>query len=85
MAVDSESASMGWELLKGGSLLAFAAAVLWELRQQRTERNQHNKVINALLGDLNSAMAILLDRAGIKMRKQTHPLGIPTVEGESES
>ncbi len=61
--------------IRSGSLLAFAGAVLWELRQQRNERNQQNKMLTALLNDLNSAMAILLDRSGVKRRSLTPALG----------
>lgn len=72
----------GW--VQSGGILAFAGAVLWELRQQRNERNQQNKVLTALLHDLNTALSILLDRSGEKRRKPTNPsIPIPP-EGESQ-
>ena len=69
--------------VQSGSLLAFAGAVLWELRQQRNERNQQNKMLTSLLNDLNTALAILLDRSGVKARKPTNP-SLQVVESENQ-
>jgi hypothetical protein len=80
--VNGASDIAGW--VQSGSLLAFAGAVLWELRQQRNERNQQNKMLTALLHDLNTALSILLDRSGVKPRKPTNP-AIPTITSEGES
>lgn len=68
--------------IQSGSLLAFAGAVLWELRQQRNERNQQSKVMAVLLQSLDSSIAILLDRNGVK-RKPTNP-AIPIITSEEE-
>lgn len=89
---DIDTSVQGWEALKSLSIVAFAGAVLWELRQQRNERNQQitaqqnrDRMMSSLLGDLHSAISILLDRAGIKPRKQTHPTGVPTTDESPEA
>lgn len=69
---DIETTSQGWEAVKAASLLVFASAVMWELRQQRSERNAQNDLLGKIIrgytksvNRLHRAIAILLDRAGI--------------------
>lgn len=90
--IDTTATALEW--LKGGGLLAFAAAVLMELRAQRVERNDANVkqaardgVITSILMEQRSWLMVLLDRAGVRVsakRAPTTPTGVPVVDDTQE-
>jgi hypothetical protein len=56
----TDPGTAGW--IQAGSLLAFAGAVLWELRQQRIERRESEHTTRALLNTISMRLAVLLER-----------------------
>lgn len=50
------------QLVSGGGVLAFAAAVWLELRQQRIERRNSEETIRELLTEQRSILTALLER-----------------------
>ncbi len=78
--MDPDSANQISDLAKligGGGLVAFAASVWYELRQQRTERIKSAEQTNAILGAIKDALAALLERD--RMRAETPPRGQPII------
>ncbi len=83
--IDAAGTALEW--VKGGGVLAFACAVLWELRSQRTERAAANQTISSLLMEQRSWLMVLLDRAGVRVsakRAPTTPTGVPVVDADAE-
>jgi hypothetical protein len=63
-------------IVGGGGLIAFAAAVWYELRQQRIERRASDERQDALLSAIREALAALLERERIR---DTPPRGVRRV------
>lgn len=69
------------KIIGGGGLIAFAASVWYELRQQRSERARQNEQTNAILlaikdgqAALREIISALLERD--RMRASTPPQGV---------
>lgn len=67
-------------LIQAGGVIAFAAAVWWELRQQRIERAANDAATRAVLGEIRDNVGEVLGALG-RRRTKTPAHGVPIMRG----
>lgn len=77
-AIDGPSAN-GPAWIQAGGVALFAGAVWWELRQQRSERRESEKMINATIEKMSQALTAMLERDRFR---DTGPIRVPRLPTE---
>ncbi len=69
-------------MVQAGGVIAFAAAVWFELREQRKERRIEAQETREILGEMRDTIVTLAAIAGIEQRRRiTTPHGNPIIGG----